>query len=400
MTGVPAAGGPPSTGVPATGGPTAAGPLAGLRIVELGGIGPGPFAAMLLGDLGAEVIRIDRPADAGRPGFPVLHRGRRSVAADLKHPEGAAAVLRLVDGADAVIEGFRPGVAERLGLGPDTCLARNPALVYGRMTGWGQDGPKAQEPGHDINYIALSGALHTVGPAGGAPVVPLNLVGDFGGGGMLLALGVAAALLSAARTGRGQVVDAAMTDGSAALLAMTYGFLAAGRWRDERGVNLLDGGAPFYTTYECADGRHVAVGAIEPQFFADLLAGLGLADDPDLARQHDTERWPAARKKLADRFAARPRDAWAAHFAGTQACVTPVLSLGEAPLHPHNAARGTFRPGPTGAPEPAPAPRFGATPPGEPAPPPTVGADTRTVMTGAGMDESELDALVDKGVLR
>lgn len=371
------------------------GPLAGLRVIELGGIGPGPFCAMLLADLGADVIRVDRPADIGSPGFPVLHRGRRSIAVNLKDPAGSAAVLRLIEGADAVIEGFRPGVTERLGLGPEACLKLNPRLVYGRMTGWGQNGPKAQEPGHDINYIALSGALHTIGPADGAPVLPLNLVGDFGGGGLMLAFGLVSGLLQAATTGRGQVVDAAMTDGSAALLAMTYGFLASGTWKDERGSNLLDGMAPFYTTYRCADGRYVAVGALEPQFYAELINDLSLGNDPDFSRQHDRTLWPAMHAKLASIFAERSRDAWAAYFDGTQACVTPVLSLSEAPLHPHNAARSTFQAGAAGTPEPAPAPRFSATPTSEPTPAPIVGAHTRSVLAEAGLDEEELDTLLD-----
>ena len=376
------------------------GPLAGLRVVELGGIGPGPFCGMLLADLGAEVVRIDRPAEAGRrTPFPVLHRGRRSVAVDLKHPDGAEAVLRLTDRADALIEGFRPGVAERLGLGPEVCLRRNPRLVYGRMTGWGQDGPQAAQPGHDVNYIALTGALHAIGPAGGDPVVPLNLVGDFGGGGLLLAFGVAAALLHAARTGTGQVVDAAMTDGSALLMAMSYGFLAQGGWRDERGANTLDGGAPFYGVYRCADGRHVAVGAIEPQFYAALLAGLGLDGDPDLASPHDPARWPAIRARLAAAFAAHDRDHWARHFDGSPACVTPVLSMTEAPDHPHNAARHTFRTGAGGAAEPSPAPRFSATPAADPAPAPVTGADTDELLRAAGLDQNRIDTLHAKGVL-
>ena len=376
------------------------GPLAGVTVVELGGLGPGPFGGMLLADLGAEVIRVDRPGEAGRPSaFPVLHRGRRSVAVDLKHPEGAQAVLRLIDGADAVLEGFRPGVAERLGLGPDVCLARNPRLVYGRMTGWGQHGPEAGQPGHDINYIALTGALHTIGPAGGDPVVPLNLLGDFGGGGMLLAFGMVSALLRVARGGGGQVVDAAMTDGSALLLAMVYGFLGQGGWRDERGVNLLDGGAPYYGVYRCADGGHVAVGALEPQFYAALLDGLGLAGDPDFADRHDRDRWPAMRGKLAAAFAGADRDHWARHFAGTDACVTPVLSLTEAPQHPHNLARGTYRTGPGGAAEPAPAPRFSGTPAAGPGDAPVVGADTDRLLLAAGLEAETVDALRRKGIL-
>ena len=376
------------------------GPLAGLTVVELGGIGPGPFCGMLLADLGAEVVRIDRPAQAGRAAAPaMLQRGRRSAAVDLKHPQGAQAVLRLIGRADAVLEGFRPGVAERLGLGPEDCLARNPRLVYGRMTGWGQHGPEAQQPGHDINYIALTGALHAIGPADGDPVVPLNLVGDFGGGGMLLAFGMVAALLRVARGGAGQVVDAAMTDGSALLMSMAYGFLGMGAWQDGRGANLLDGGAPFYGVYRCADGGHVALGSLEPPFYAALLAGLGLADDPDFAVQHDRGRWPAMRAKLGTAFAAADRDHWAEHFAGTPACVTPVLSLTEAPQHPHNVARSTFVPGPGGAPMPAPAPRFSGTPAGEPRDAPVTGADTDELLAEAGLPAEEIAALRAQGVI-
>lgn len=390
---------PPPGRVPASTTP-APGPLGGVRVVELGGIGPAPFCGMLLADLGAQVVRVDRPQEAGRPTpFPVLHRGRTSVAVDLKHPEGAALVRRLVGGADAVVEGFRPGVLERLGLGPDVCLADNPRLVYGRMTGWGQHGPLADQPGHDLNYIALTGALHAIGPADGDPVVPVNLVGDFGGGGMLLAVGVLSALLQARATGRGQVVDAAMTDGSALLQAMTYGFLAQGLWQDARGVNLLDGGAPFYAVYRCADDRHVAVGAIEPPFYAALLRVLGLADHPAFADQHDRAAWPAMRAALALAFAARPRDAWAAAFDGQGACVTPVLSLREAAAHPHNTARATYRPGPDGTPEPAPAPRFSATPPPDPAPAPPTGADTDAVLHALGLPPDRVADLRRRGVI-
>ncbi|MEU5979926.1 CaiB/BaiF CoA-transferase family protein [Streptomyces sp. NPDC047315] len=376
------------------------GPLTGIKVVELGGLGPGPFCGMLLADLGADVVRIDRPAERGTAAkFPVLHRGRRSMTVDLKHPEGVALVRRLVAGADALVEGFRPGAVERMGLGPDVCLAANPALVYGRMTGWGQDGPLAQEPGHDINYIALAGALHAIGPAGGDPVVPVNLVGDFGGGGMLLALGLVSAVLHARATGRGQVVDAAMTDGTALLLAMTYGFLAQGAWEDRPGVNLLDGGAPFYGVYRCADGGHVALGAIEPQFYVSLLRVLDLADDPDFARQRDRDAWPAMRAKLTALFATRPRDAWAADFEGQGACVTPVLSLGEAARHPHNVARGTYRTGGHGGPEPAPAPRFTGTPTAPPDPAPPVGAHTDEILRTAGLDEPDITALRQKGII-
>src|SRR5215211_743357 len=350
------------------------GPLQGVRVVELASIGPGPFCAMLLADLGAEVLAVDRPA-TGQGGWPALFaRGRRRVAVDLKHPEGPGLVLDLVAGADALVEGFRPGVAERLGIGPDACLARNPRLVYGRVTGWGQEGPLAGSAGHDIDYIALAGALHPVGPADGPPVPPLNLLGDFGGGGMLLALGVVAALLEAARSGRGQVVDAAMVDGAALLTTQLHELLAAGLWTDRRGANLLDGGAPFYGVYETADGRHLAVGALEPQFWAELLERLGL-DAAELPAQLDRNGWPELRERLAALFRTRPRDEWCELLAGTDACVAPVLGLGEAPAHRHNRARGTFV-DVGGVVQPAPAPRFSRTPPGPPQPPARAGEHT------------------------
>ena len=347
-----------------------AGPLAGLKVVELAGIGPGPHAAMILTDLGADVVRIDRPGGLrlGDPAVPdPTLRGRRRVEADLKSAEGRETVLRLVEKADVLLEGYRPGVTERLGVGPDDCHARNPRLVYGRMTGWGQDGPMAPRAGHDINYISLTGALHAVGRAGERPVPPLNYVGDFGGGSMLLVVGVLGALWEAGRSGQGQVVDAAMVDGASLLSQMFWGFLAQKAWVDERGVNLLDGAAPFYDTYTCADGRHVAVGAIEPQFYAALLAGLGLAD-ADLPHQFDRDAWPATKERFAGIFATRSRDDWAAAFDGTDACVTPVLAFGEVAAHPHLAARGTIveRDGVAQA---APAPRFSRTPaetPGRP----------------------------------
>ncbi len=321
------------------------GPLQGVRVIEIAGIGPGPFCAMLLADLGGEVVRIDRPegADGGR--VDVLGRGRRSVVVDLKHPRGAEVVLGLVAGADVLIEGFRPAVAERLGIGPEACLARNPRLVYGRMTGWGQSGPLRHAAGHDIAYIALAGALHPIGPAGGPPVPPLNLVGDFGGGGMLLAFGITCALLEAQRSGRGQVVDAAIVDGAALLTTMFHELAAQGMWSQRRGSNPLDGGAPFYGVYETADGEHVAVGALEPRFYAELLAKLGLdSDDADLPGQMDRERWPELRERLAAVFRTRTRADWAELLEGSDACVAPVLSLSEAPDHSHNRARDTFVP--------------------------------------------------------
>jgi alpha-methylacyl-CoA racemase len=371
------------------------GPLYGVRVLELGGLGPAPFCGMVLGDLGADVIRVDRPGDHG-PGR-VLHRGRRSVALDLKSPAGAEAARRIAAGCDAVLEGFRPGVAERLGLGPELLRAANHRLVYGRMTGWGQDGPYAHTPGHDINYLALSGALHTLGPAGGDPVVPLNLVADFGGGGMLLALGVVSALLAVRAGGEGQVVDAAMVDGTALLMSMTFGLLSAGQWVDRRGSNLLDGAAPFYRVYRCSDGRHVAVGSLEPPFYAELLRVLGLADDPGFAAQFDTRRWPAMCERLEKVFAGRPRDEWAALFEGTQACVTPVLSMREAVEHPHNAARGTFATDAAGAVRPAPAPRFSLTPTGAAGTVPVLGEHTGEVLREAGLDAGEIATLREEG---
>jgi alpha-methylacyl-CoA racemase len=341
------------------------GPLSGLRIIEMAGLGPAPFAGMLFSDLGADVIRIDRKASAASGGFDrvkeanFVDRGRRTLALDLKKPEAIETALELIANSDALIEGFRPGVMERLGLGPEPCLARNPRLVYGRVTGWGQSGPLAQTAGHDINYIALTGALHAIGGAE-APLPPLNLIGDFGGGAMLLAFGVVCALLEARVSGRGQVVDAAMTDGAALLMAMIYGFKAAGRWRDERAANLLDGGAPFYGVYRCADGKFVAVGALEPQFHEAFIAGLGL-DPAAFADRWNPKSWQQMRARIEAAFLARPRDEWAAAFAASDACVTPILTMDEAPAHPHNLARATFVAGEGGT-QPAPAPRFSRTP--------------------------------------
>jgi alpha-methylacyl-CoA racemase len=341
------------------------GPLAGVRVVELAGIGPGPFCGMLLADMGADVLRIDRleRADLGlplEPKFDVMARGRRSIALDLKIPSSIELVLALVAKADVLIEGFRPGVTERLGLGPDACLARNPRLVYGRITGWGQDGPLSQAAGHDINYVALSGALHAIGRAGGAPVPPLNLVGDFGGGAMYLAFGIACALCEARASGRGQVIDAAMSDGAANLMAIFYGRIAAGLWRDQRGINALDGGSPWYDVYETSDGKHVALGAIEGRFYTELIDRLGLAS-AELPAQHDRTQWPQLRATLAATFKTKSRDEWRQILEGTDACFAPVLSLAEAPQHPHNRARGTFVER-DGVIQPAPAPRFSRTP--------------------------------------
>ncbi len=340
-----------------------AGPLADLKVVEMAGIGPAPFCAMLLADLGADVVRITRPGARVEP-RDVTTRSRRALALDLRDAAGVAAAQQLVDRADILIEGFRPGVMERLGLGPDECLQRNARLVYGRMTGWGQHGPLAQAAGHDINYIAISGALHAIGRAGEAPVPPLNYVGDFGGGGMLLMVGVLAALHEARRSGQGQVVDAAMTDGAALLSAFMYGFKAAGRWSNQRGENMLDGGAHFYDTYACADGKYIAIGAIEPQFYAELRERCGI-QDPVFDAQMDPARWPLLKLKLADVFRTRTRDEWCALLEGSDACFAPVLDWDEAPQHAHNRARETFvETG--GVVQPAPAPRFSRTPPVRP----------------------------------
>jgi alpha-methylacyl-CoA racemase len=357
------------------------GPLNGLRVVELAGIGPGPHAAMMLADLGADVVRVERPRGAldisgGRPDHVL--RGRRSVAADLKTDEGHELVLRLVSAADVLIEGFRPGTVERLGVGPEDCHRVNPRLVYGRMTGWGQHGPLAERAGHDINYIGLTGALHAIGRAGQPPVPPLNVVGDFGGGSMFLVTGVLAALWERERSGLGQVVDAAMVDGTSSLLQLIWSLRGQGTWSDERGANLLDGGAPFYDTYLCEDGGYVAVGAIEPQFYRALLDGLGL-DAATLPEQWDRAGWPRLRARLTEAFLTRPRDAWAEAFADTDACVTPVLRFGEAPHHPHLAARATLVEV-DGVRQAAPAPRFSRTAPELSSPPPVPGADTKAVL--------------------
>ncbi|MDH4095161.1 MAG: CoA transferase, partial [Betaproteobacteria bacterium] len=351
------------------------GPLAGLRVIEFEAIGPGPFAGMLLADMGADVLLVDRPAasDLGlkrERWMDVMMRGRRSVTLDLKAPGAAGAALEVISRADALIEGFRPGVMERLGLGPEACLARNPKLVYGRMTGWGQDGPLAARAGHDINYIALAGVLHAIGRKGEAPVPPLNLVGDFGGGGMLLGFGICCALLHAQRTGEGQVVDAAMVEGASLLAAMFSGFLAAGRWSEERGANILDSGAPWYDTYETKDGKHVAIGAIEAKFYEELVQRLGL---PGLPAQNERAGWPRMRKAFADAFKSRTRDEWCAVFEGSDACFAPVLSFSEARRHPHNVARRSFVAS-AGVEQPAPAPRFSATPPAVRREPPERGA--------------------------
>lgn len=375
-----------------------AGPLAGLRAVEVAGIGPGPFAGMLLADAGADVVRIDRVTAGGlalgEETVDVLARGRRSAALDLKHPEGAAAARRLLAGADVLIEGFRPGVMERLGLGPEALAELNPGLVYGRMTGWGQEGPWAQRAGHDLDYVAVAGALHPVGDADRPPPPPLNYVADFGGGGMLLAFGLVCALLERCRSGRGQVVDAAMIDGAALQTAMFHGLLSSGAWSPQRQANILDGGAPFYRCYRCADGEFVAVGALEPQFYAQLLDRLGL--DPGAWPQHDRRSWPAQAEELARVFAARTRDDWARAFAESDACVAPVLSLAEAPAHPHAVARAVFAEV-DGVMQPAPAPRFSRTASMLSRPPALPGQHTDAVLTEAGYSPADIAALRSAG---
>lgn len=341
------------------------GPLAGIRIVEIDAIGPVPLAAMLLADMGAEIVRVARPPSAGAGdwedvGGDILHRSRTVTYLDLKQDADRAHLLDLIERADGLIEGYRPGVMERLGVGPDVCLARNPRLVFGRMTGWGQSGPLAMRAGHDINYLAITGALHAMGDRGSPPPVPLNLVGDYGGGAMFLIFGMLSALLSAQKTGQGQVVDACITDGVASLMSLFYAWQPKGLWQDAPASNLLDGGAPFYRCYACADGRHVAVGCLEPKFFAQMVEGLGLADRA--YDQNDRAGWPAMEADFAAVFATRTRDEWASQFAATDACVTPVLAMMEAPAHPHNSARGTFVDR-NGIAQPAPAPRLDRTQP-------------------------------------
>ena len=379
------------------------GPLQGLRVIELASIGPGPMCAMLLADMGADVVRVDRtePSGLGVPidkRFEVTGRSRRSVALDLKNPAGRDAVLRLVERADLLIEGFRPGVAEKLGLGPDDCHARNPRLVYGRMTGFGQTGPLAQAAGHDLNYIALTGALDAIGPAGAKPVPPLNLVGDYGGGALYLAMGLLAALHERQSSGSGQVVDAAMVDGAASLMSIFYGLHAGGRWGEPRGENLLDGGAPFYDTYETADGRHVSIGALEPKFFAELVQRIGL-DARFVARQYDRRAWPELRAALAAAMRSKTRAQWCALLEGTDACFAPVLSLDEAPAHAHAAARGGFVEL-DGVVQPGPAPRFSRSGSRTPQPPPVVGAHTDALLAEAGFSAAEIAALHAAGAAK
>jgi alpha-methylacyl-CoA racemase len=377
------------------------GPLRGMRVLEIAGIGPGPFACMLLADMGADVIRVDRRSPAGLGGLippehDVLARGRRSVAVDLKSPQGVEVVLRLVQHADVLVEGFRPGVAETLGIGPQACRERNPRLVYGRMTGWGQEGPWAARAGHDIDYISVAGALHPIGRAGEPPPVPLNYIGDFGGGGLLLAYGVVCALVERGVSGEGQVVDAAMIDGAAAQTAMFHGWRSAGLWGEQRGTNLLDGAAPFYRTYACADGSFIAVGALEPQFHAELLERLGI--DPQSWPQYDAARWPEQAAQLERLFASRPREEWLAVFEGSDACVAPVLSMTEAAEHPQMAARQVLVDH-HGLRQPAPAPRFDRTVPTLSHPPAAPGAHTEEVLSEAGLDERAIARLRAAGVV-
>ena len=376
------------------------GPLAGLRVVELQGIGPGPFCGMMLADMGAEIIRVDRSSAVGSGArtADVLARGRKSIAVDLKHPQGVETVLKLVESADVLLEGFRPGVTERLGLGPDVCLARNPKLVYGRMTGWGQTGTMAHAAGHDINYISLSGVLHAIGEPESRPTPPLNLVGDFGGGGMLLAFGIVAALYERGVSGKGQVIDAAMTDGSALLMNTIVGMMSQGVWNQNRGSNLLDGGAHFYGTYETKDGRHVSIGSIEPQFYALLLEKTGLDQDPDLANQMSRDDWPKLRDKLEAVIASKTRDEWDEIMLGTDICYAPILNFAEAVKHPHNQARQTFVAS-ADITQAAPAPRFSRTEPELPQPPVAPGEHSDEVLASIGLDSAAIAELKESGAV-
>ncbi len=371
------------------------GPLQGVRVVEFAGIGPGPFAAMLLSDMGADVIRVDRKGGRSPSKVEITYRGRSAVALDMKKPEAVEAALKLIEKADALIEGFRPGVMERLGVGPEVALKRNPKLVYGRMTGWGQDGPLANAAGHDINYIALTGALHGIGHAKGKPVPPLNLVGDFGGGALYLAFGIVCGILEARRSGKGQVVDTAMTDGAASLMAMFYGMNAGGMWVDGRGQNLLDSGAHFYDTYETKDGKYIALGSIEPQFYRELIERAEITDSA-FGAQMDRAAWPSLKEKLAAVIKTKTRDDWDKAMLGTDVCYAPVLSLSEAPKHPHNVARKTFVEV-DGITQPAPAPRFSRTVPEVQGPP--RGADNDAALKAWGFAEGDVAKLKAAGAI-
>ena len=372
------------------------GPLTGLKVIEFAGIGPGPFCGMLLSDLGADVVRIDRKGQGRSNPSDITSRGRRSVGLDLKNPASIETCLKLMESADALLEGFRPGVMERLGLGPDVALKRNPKLVYGRMTGWGQFGPYAQAAGHDMNYIAITGALHAIG-TDEKPIPPLNLVGDFGGGALYLAFGLLAGVIQARETGIGQAIDCAMSDGSASLMSMFYGFKAAGGWKDERRSNLLDGGAHFYDTYQCSDGKWISIGSIEPQFYALLLEKTGITD-PEFAGQMNRALWPSLTAKLAKAIAGKSQAEWCAIMDGTDVCFAPILNLDEAPKHPHNVARQTFvEIG--GVVQPAPAPRFSATPGAIQSPPPAIGAHDREALSDWGFSSGDIDALAQAGAL-
>ena len=373
------------------------GPLTGTKIIELAGIGPGPFCGMMLSDMGAEVIRVDRTGGSGKRVHDVLARGRKSIAVDLKSDAGKQVILKLCESADALFEGFRPGVTERLGLGPEDCMARNKRLVYGRMTGWGQEGPMAQAAGHDINYIALAGALGAIGLKGGKPVPPLNLVGDFGGGGMVLAFGLVCGILEAQRSGEGQVVDCAMVDGAAVLMSMFYTMNAAGMWNSERGTNLLDTGAHFYDTYETSDGEYISVGSIEPQFYALLIEKAGL-DPEEFSSQMDRSRWPEYKQKVAEVFRSKTRAQWCELMEGTDVCFAPVLSLTEAAEHPHNKHRGTFGEL-DGVVQPAPAPRFSRTESVLTHSARIAGEDTIEVLKAAGFGETEVESMLQSGAV-
>jgi alpha-methylacyl-CoA racemase len=379
------------------------GPLEGVKIVELQGIGPGPFCGMMLSDMGAEVIRIDRAGNVAEQNpasapIDVLARGRSSIGIDLKNPGGVEVVMKIIETADGLIEGFRPGVMERLGLGPEECLERNPKLVYGRMTGWGQEGPYSMAAGHDINYIALAGALEPIGRKGEAPVPPLNLVGDFGGGGMLLAFGMVCGIIESRKSGSGQVVDAAMVDGAATLMAMFHSMRAMGVWNDERGTNLLDTGSHFYDVYECSDGLYISIGSIEPQFYSELMRLTGLTEDEEFQRQMEREAWPNLKERITEVFKSKSRDEWCTIMEGTDVCFAPVLTLEEAPKHPHNVQRDVFTEI-AGVTHPNPSPRFSRTTPSIQGPPAHAGKDTNLILKSLGFDASGIQNLREDGAV-